>query len=150
MHRRKISALLLILGGLLGLAAPGAEAADGVVYKNPSCQCCSKWMSHMAERGYGLTATETAPGDLDRLKAGLGLKPGLSSCHTAMIEGYVIEGHVPAEDVDRLLAERPEAIGLSVPGMPPGSPGMETGGAAEPYDVLLIGRDGSATVFARH
>jgi hypothetical protein len=84
------------------------------------------------------------------LKASLGLKPAQASCHTAVIDGYVIEGHVPADDVKRLLAEKPDAIGLAVPSMPAGSPGMETGGTSEPYDVLLVRKDGTSEVWARH
>ncbi|HMB77954.1 MAG TPA: DUF411 domain-containing protein, partial [Kiloniellaceae bacterium] len=84
------------------------------------------------------------------LKARSGISPKLSSCHTAFVEGYVVEGHVPADDVRRLLAERPEALGLALPGMPIGSPGMEMGSRRDPFDTLLIRRDGATEVFAHH
>lgn len=91
-----------------------------------------------------------AAGQLAKLKADAGLAPDLQSCHTAKIGGYVVEGHVPASDIQRLLAEKPDAVGLTVPGMPMGSPGMEAGGEKEPYEVLLVRRDGTTEVFSRY
>lgn len=137
-------------------AGPGSVAAgeavgeDSVVYKSASCNCCDKWVSYMDGKGYSLKTKDVPRSALMRLKARLGLRQNQASCHTAIIEGYVIEGHVPAEDVARLLKERPDAVGLTVPGMPIGSPGMEAGDRKEPYEVFLIGKDGSAQVFARH
>jgi hypothetical protein len=100
-------------------------------------------------RAQGYTVTVHQDQSMATVKARLGVPPGAMSCHTALIDGYVIEGHVPVEDIRRLLAERPEALGLAAPGMPMGSPGMEMG-APERYNVLLIGRDGSTRVFATH
>ena len=117
------------------------------VYKSPSCGCCAAWADHLRENGFPVETVETA--DVQAVKAEYGVPPALQSCHTAVVDGYVVEGHVPAADVKRLLAERPEAGGLAVPGMPVGSPGMEQGDTVEPYDVLLID-DGQTSVFARH
>jgi hypothetical protein len=101
----------------------------------------------MREAGFPVETVDV--GDMSAVKRRYGIPPGLQSCHTAVVDGYAIEGHVPAEDVKRLLAEAPEAGGLAVPGMPIGSPGMEQGDTVEPYEVLLVD-DGQATVFARH
>ena len=120
------------------------------VVKDPGCGCCNDWIAHIRDAGFPVSFEEMAHGPLADLKASLGLQPGQVSCHTAQVEGYVIEGHVPAEDVKRLLAERPDAIGLAVPGMPWGSPGMGPESEREAYDVLLIARDGSASIFAHY
>lgn len=127
-----------------------ADAARPVVtvYKNPACGCCSKWIDHVREAGFPVETVDVA--DLNAVKARHGIPVELGSCHTAVVDGYAVEGHVPVADIERLLAERPDAAGIAVPGMPLGSPGMEVPGRpAEPYDVLLV-RDGEATVFARH
>ncbi len=126
-----------------------AHAATPVleVYKSPYCGCCGSWVVHMRNAGFKVNVTDLE--DLDPIKAKFGVARDLQSCHTGIIENYVIEGHVPAGDVSRLLLERPAAIGLAVPGMPIGSPGMEQGGRKDPYQVILF----SATerrVFARH
>ena len=120
------------------------------VWKSATCACCGKWVEHLEENGFAVTVNAASPSMLDRIKrkAGIGRTP--ASCHTGKIDGYVIEGHVPASDVKRLITEKPEAIGLSVPGMPAGSPGMEQGGKTEAYDVLLVKRDGTTEIFARH
>lgn len=117
------------------------------VYKSPYCGCCGAWVEHMRGASFQVRVTETE--DLDPIKARLGVPPDLRSCHTAVIDGYVIEGHVPARDVTRLLADRPTAIGLAVPGMPIGSPGMEQGGQRDPYQVMLFSSSGRS-VFARY
>jgi hypothetical protein len=130
------------------LFAPVAMAANAFdVYSDPSCGCCGAWVDYMRAQGYTATVHQDQP--MAAVKARLGVPPGAMSCHTALIDGYVIEGHVPVEDIRRLLAERPNARGLAAPGMPMGSPGMEVG-APERYDVVLIGRDGSTRVFASH
>ena len=129
---------------------PVIEAkADVIVYKSPTCGCCTEWAAHMKENDF--TVEERPTNDLYSIKANSNITPELSSCHTAFIDGYVVEGHVPAKEVRRLLAERPEAVGLTVPEMPVGSPGMEMEGV-EPdnYDVLLINTDGSTTVWASY
>lgn len=121
------------------------------VWKSPSCGCCEKWAEYLRENGFDVAAYNSTRGMLAHMKRQMGIGPKLASCHTALIEGYTIEGHVPAEDIKRLLKERPDAIGLAVPEMPLGSPGMEQpDGTTEPYDVLLVKKDGSVEVFAKH
>jgi hypothetical protein len=107
-------------------------------------------MKHMQSAGHEVNAHNVGQDALSRIKRLAGLSEDLQSCHTAKIGGYVIEGHVPAEDIARLLIEKPDAIGLAVPNMPMGSPGMNFGPEKEPYDVLLVKRDGSTEVFAKH
>jgi len=135
----------LLLAALFAPVAMAANAFD--VYSDPSCGCCGAWVDYMRTQGYAVTVHQNQP--MVAVKARFGVPPGAMSCHTALIDGYVIEGHVPVEDIRRLLAERPNARGLAAPGMPMGSPGMEMG-APERYDVVLIGRDGSTRVFATH
>ncbi|MBX2879710.1 MAG: DUF411 domain-containing protein [Granulosicoccus sp.] len=118
------------------------------VYKSPTCGCCKAWVRYMQTEGFSVTAVDTD--DVDSIKAKLGLtSPELKSCHTAVVDGYVIEGHVPAKDVSRLLTERPDIIGLTAPGMPMMSPGM---GSLIPkdYDVLAIDKDGRARVWSSY
>ncbi|HEX9951741.1 MAG TPA: DUF411 domain-containing protein [Rubricoccaceae bacterium] len=127
--------------------APAADADAPVltVYKSPTCGCCSMWAQAMAREGFRVETVET-----DRLTAvrdSLGMPGDLAACHTATVGGYTVEGHVPPSAVRRLLAERPDARGIAVPGMPLGSVGMEQGDTRQPYDVLLIGSDGEAAVY---
>lgn len=127
---------------------PPAHAAERLeVYKTPWCGCCTAWVDHMRGAGFDVRVTEMD--DLDPLKMRLGVAPELVSCHTGLIGGYVIEGHVPAREVQRLLSERPQATGLAVPGMPMGSPGMETDGPPDPYEVVLFA-PGRHEIFARY
>ena len=120
-----------------------------VVHKSPSCGCCGLWVEHMQQAGFPVEVRDT--NDLNPIKERLGVPYGKGSCHTAEVAGYVIEGHVPAEDVKRLLAQRPDAKGLVLPGMPLGSPGMETpDGRTEPYTVELIADDGTTSAYAQH
>lgn len=119
------------------------------VYKDPTCGCCSKWVEHLQDQGFTVRTTDTR--DLAAFKASHGVPSQVRSCHTALVDGYVIEGHVPSSDVKRLLSGRPPIAGLAVPGMPIGSPGMEVSGAkAQPYDVMAFDKDGSTRVFAAH
>lgn len=119
------------------------------VYKDPSCGCCKKWVTHLSENGFATTAKDRS--DMDALKDSLGVPVALRSCHTAVIGKFVIEGHVPAADVKRLLAKPPKGIiGLAAPGMPAGSPGMEVAGRSDRYDVMAFGADGKSHVFATH
>ncbi len=118
------------------------------VSKDPTCGCCSGWVDHMRGAGFTVDVVETP--EINRVKARLGVPQDLASCHTAEVAGYVLEGHVPAAEVKRLLAERPQAMGLAVPGMPVGSPGMEVEGMKnDTYDVVLFGPSGQTT-FARY
>lgn len=145
-----LSSLAAIL--LVSATPSHAEQKAGTieVWKSASCGCCNGWVKHMTQAGYMVTTKNTASGILAKIKRDAGLEPDLQSCHTAKAGGYVIEGHVPAQDVARLLAEKPDAIGLTVPGMPLGSPGMDIGPDKEPYEVLLVKKDGTTEVFARH
>ena len=117
-------------------------------YRSPTCACCELWVEHMRAAGFRVEVQNLS--DMGAIKAEAGVPVGKGSCHTARVGDYYVEGHVPAEDIKRLLAERPDARGLVVPGMVVGSPGMEQGGAKQPYDVLLIARDGTTTVFSHH
>lgn len=149
--RRKASALLTGAGIVCAVAPYSVTAAGSPlnmkVYKSPWCGCCGAWVEHLQSHGFQVDVVELE--DLSPVKSHYGVNPQLESCHTGIIDGYVIEGHVPAEDVKRLLAEKPAAKGLSVPGMPVGSPGMEHGNHRDPYVVLLFD-DRGATVFSRH
>ena len=119
------------------------------VYKSPTCGCCSGWVEHMEESGFVVEAIDTD--DLATVKAETGVPSQLQSCHTAIVDGYVIEGHVPAEDITQLLTERPDVIGLAVPGMPVGSPGMEVDSHdGQPFDVVAFDESGNLEVFASH
>ena len=119
------------------------------VYKSPSCGCCKSWVEHMEQHGYTMVVHDTEA--MAPVKAELGVPDSLGSCHTATVGNYVLEGHVPAADVDRLLRERPAVLGLAVPGMPVGSPGMEMPGTpADRYDVVSFERGSGSRVFASH
>lgn len=148
LNRRTVLGLTVAGLGSLLFARHAVAAQPAVdVARSPGCGCCGAWIGHM--RAEGFTVRDRLADDLAPLKSRLGVPADLQSCHTAMVDGYVIEGHVPAREVRRLLAERPSATGLAVPGMPMGSPGMETGGAADPYEVLLFGAE-RQSVFARY
>lgn len=117
------------------------------VWKDPSCGCCKDWIAHVKANGFDVKVHESGNA---AARSRLMIPEKLGSCHTAMVGGYAIEGHVPAREIHRLLKERPQAIGLAVPGMPVGSPGMDDpvyGGRKDPYDVLLIARNGSTRVY---
>ena len=126
-----------------------AETGLLVVHKNPSCGCCVHWIEHMRQAGFAVEVHDHD--DMGPVKQRAGVPYAKGSCHTAEIDGYFVEGHVPADEVKRLLAERPDARGLTVPGMPAGSPGMEVpDGTVHPYAVELVHRDGSTTEYARY
>jgi hypothetical protein len=141
--------------GLLGLASSVRAAIASTpervvtVYKTATCSCCKAWVDHIAKSGFKAKVIELD--DLTEVKRRLGVPAAHESCHTALVDGYFIEGHVPAGDILRLVEGRPNARGLAVPGMPVGSPGMDIKGAkAERFQTLLIAKDGSASVFAEH
>ena len=147
---------LLILGGAgllaFGMARPSVAAPSTVidVMKDANCGCCGAWVDIMRDEGFTVNVTNADPETLRAHKIASGLPAGMISCHTATVDDYVIEGHVPAADIRRLLADRPDAIGLAVPGMPFGSPGMGPEDEREAYDVMLILPDGSAEVFTSY
>lgn len=142
----------LLAGLAVALPAFSARAAETfpkmTVTKDPSCGCCGAWVDHVRKAGFSVDVVESS--EVNRLKVRLGVPQSLASCHTAEVGGFVIEGHVPADAIKRLLAERPQAKGLAVPGMPVGSPGMEVEGVEDDtYDVVLFGPTGQKT-FSRH
>ena len=147
----RITGILVVASTLMTVAA--AEAPRPVsapltitVYHSPTCACCRKWVEYLKTDGFTVKSIEQA--DLTDLKAELGVAPKLRSCHTAVIAGYVIEGHVPAADIKRLLSEKPRITGLTAPGMPQSAPGMDMG--KEPFEVLAFDGKGATTVWARH
>lgn len=137
----------LAAGLLLGAAVQAAALPVVEVYKSAYCGCCTAWVEHMQRAGFTVRSHNVE--DVPAARQRLGMPEKFGSCHTARIGNYVVEGHVPADDVKRLLAEKPQATGLAAPGMPLGSPGMESS-RPQPYDVLLVGRDGRTRVFAKH
>ncbi|MFN6995743.1 MAG: DUF411 domain-containing protein, partial [Aquincola tertiaricarbonis] len=136
-----------VLCALAGAAVlPAAWAKAGMpsvqVFKDPNCGCCGAWVQHLEKAGFQVKVTEVT--DTAAARSRLGMPSKFGGCHSATVEGYVIEGHVPAAEIQQLLLKRPAALGLAVPGMPVGSPGMEMGPRVDPYDVLLIDRQGGA------
>jgi hypothetical protein len=143
--------LSLAIAFFLGLATQAiAETTLIDVKKTNGCGCCLAWMEHLEENGFAPTGEDMFAGLLVRFKLDNGVPQRMVSCHTGLIEGYVIEGHVPADDIRRLLSERLDAVGLAVPGMPLGSPGMDQSRWREAYDVFLINNDGSTEVFSSY
>lgn len=136
---------LFALGAAVNLPAGAADAVD--VYKSPNCGCCGAWVEHLRQAGFAVRTHDV--NDVPAARQRLGMPERLGSCHTAKVAGYVVEGHVPAADIQRLLKEKPKAIGIAVPSMPPGSPGMESPNPV-PYNTLLVQAGGATTVFAKH
>lgn len=131
------------------LPALSARAATSIhVYKIASCDCCTGWVKHLSNAGFAVQVTTTD--DTAAIRKKVGIPDEFGACHTATVEGYAIEGHVPAPEIRRLLAAKPQAIGLAVPSMPVGSPGMEYGDRKDPYKVFLIDRQGQSSVFATY
>ena len=138
----------LLLVAALGAGSALAQTLPKVdVYKSPTCECCGKWIEHLRNNGFNVDTHVV--NDVPAARKKLGMSDKFGSCHTAKVGGYVVEGHVPAADVQRLLQEKPKALGLAAPGMPPGSPGMDIPNAP-PYDTLLVRTDGTSRVFAKH
>ncbi len=162
----RLCSFALLMGGLISGCAPSAQApvamavaktpmsaSQGLplalVHKSPTCGCCGLWVDHLKEAGFQVEVRDAE--DITPVKQRLGVPYEKGSCHTAEIGGYFVEGHVPAADIKRLLAEKPNAKGLVLPGMPMGSPGMEApDGKAQPYTVELVGRDGTTSPFSAH
>lgn len=145
----KLKSLLRHGALLAAFALPMTAHAAGevMVYKDPNCGCCTAWVDHMKINGFEVKVQNTR--NVNSIKQANGLARELASCHTAIVDGYVIEGHVPADDVKRLLAEKPHVTGLAVPGMPMGSPGME-GPTSQSYNVVSFTADGKTVVYSRH
>ena len=146
---------LLILASSSVVAAPLAALADGTspdihVVKNPQCGCCTAWIEILTEKGFNVTTEDRSGSLLTEFKIESGVPKNMMSCHTAKVDGYFIEGHVPASDIKRLKVDRPDALGLAVPAMPYGSPGMGPEDEREAYDVYIIGAEGKAEVFQHY
>jgi hypothetical protein len=149
MKRRNLLSAVGALAALAGLPVRAEAPPPQVqVFKSATCGCCGAWVEHMRAAGFSVKVTEVT--DTTAARKRLGLPDRFGSCHTATVGGYALEGHVPAAEVKRLLATRPRAVGLAVPGMPPSSPGMDVPGRSDPYEVLLVDAAGQASVFARY
>lgn len=138
----------LICAAILSAQTAQSSEDEVIMHKDPNCGCCGQWAEHLRTNGFSVQ--EIATRDMDAIKREAGLPPALASCHTARVGGYVVEGHVPAGDIRRLLAERPPVMGISAPGMPLGSPGMEGPSPAESYQVMSFDAEGKTQVFAEH
>lgn len=124
------------------------EKLDITVYRSPSCGCCSGWIEHLRRRQFQVNDVKTE--DMNAIKRKYGVPPKMASCHTAIVGGYVIEGHVPAEDIREFLAKKPDVAGISVPQMPVGTPGMEMGDRKDPFSVISFSKSGEAKVFKHY
>jgi hypothetical protein len=140
-------ALTLTTGAATPSVNPIPKQTKITVYKDPGCRCCKNWIDHLIKHGYGVDAKDTPA--MAEVKRTLGVPEALTSCHTAVVNGYLIEGHVPAADIAKLLKEKPKVAGLAVPGMPMGSPGME-GASQQHYQVLSFDKNGKTKVFASY
>lgn len=145
---RSLAVLAASAAAALIAVAAHAAGEEVVVYKDPDCGCCGAWAEHM--RAAGFKVKEIASSEMAVVKRSAGVPKALGSCHTAHVGGYVVEGHVPAADVKRLLTEKPKVVGIAAPGMPMGSPGMEGPYPADHYNVVSFGADGKTQIFARH
>ena len=128
--------------------AEDAISKDITVYKNPECGCCNKWIKYLKENNYNVIEKDTR--DVLAVKKQLGVPENLAACHTAVIDGYVVEGHATTRDIKKLLLFRPEVTGIAIPGMPIGSPGMEQGSTKEKYNVMTFDKEGKSDVFVKH
>jgi hypothetical protein len=164
----KILKVLLAMGLLIINACVSAESVDGhlptatlqpsstaadkpidiVVYRSPTCGCCGKWMEHLKENNFNVKEIRT--GEVQEIKDKYGVTQEMASCHTAIVDGYVIEGHVPANDIKTLLKTKPKVVGITVPGMPTGTPGMEMGDEKEAYDVMSFDREKHYQIFTSY
>ena len=149
MKRRTLLSAVAAAAAAVAIPALAASSLPQVkVYKNPDCGCCGAWVDHLKAAGFSVKVTDVS--DTGAVRKRHGIPDEFGSCHTGVVSGYAIEGHVPAEDIKRLLAKKPAAAGLSAPGMPVGSPGMEVGSRKDPYQVLLIDKAGRSSVFATY
>jgi hypothetical protein len=152
MKMRFALALVAMVAGAAPTHAQNAKEAvfspAVTVFKDPNCGCCKEWIEHLRKHAFKVTSKDTS--DVAAIKRSGRVPSQLQSCHTAFVNGYVIEGHVPAQDIKRLLKEKPKVAGIAVAGMPVGSPGMEVGNRKDKYDVVAFTRDGRTSVFARH
>lgn len=139
---------MLLSASLAGQAEPAAADKEITVYRSPTCGCCGKWIEHVKQNHFNVT--DIVSDDMQAIKRKYGVPEQLASCHTAIVDGYVIEGHVPAADIEKLLQTKPKLVGIAAPGMPMGSPGMEMGGKADDFDVISFDGAGHYQVFVEH
>ncbi|WP_031433841.1 DUF411 domain-containing protein [Methylomarinum vadi] len=148
----KLSMALMLLFFFLPINAETGkqnnEVLKIVVYRSPTCSCCGRWVQHLRDNHFEIE--DIVSDDMQAIKEKYGVPRAMQSCHTAVIDGYVIEGHVPASDIVRLLQLKPKVVGISVPGMPIGTPGMEMGGRQDPYQVIAFDKKGNYRVFSDH
>jgi hypothetical protein len=142
-----IAFILLLIIGTVSVFSKSPSETSVTVYKDPSCGCCNKWVDILKQHGFQVTAHDVS--DMTKIKTEYGIPTALASCHTAIVNGYVVEGHVPVNVIEKMLKEKPKVTGITVPGMPVGSPGME-GAYIEPYDVLTFDSKGNSTVYTSH
>lgn len=140
--------IILSISAMTTAYASDDLVKDIVVYKNPSCGCCSKWVKYLQDNDYNVTVEDTR--DVMAVKKRLGVPQKLAACHTAVIDGYVVEGHITHRDIKRLLLFRPDISGIAVPGMPVGTPGMERGNTVQSYNVMSFDERGNTAVFVEH
>jgi hypothetical protein len=145
------SAAAMLIAGAIGVSAQTAASAKptAVVYKTSSCGCCKMWVEHLKANGFTVEAKDVSADEVRAVSKAAGLKDDDTSCHTAKIAGYIVEGHVPASDIQRMLKEKPAIAGIAAPGMPQGSPGMEQG-SKEPFDVVAFTKDGKTKLYSKH
>ena len=141
--KKTILSLMLITSSIFAM-----EGKTMTVYKSPSCGCCSEWIDIMKSKGFKIDVIET--NEVNNIKQKAGLQAGQTSCHTAFVDGYVIEGHVDYSAIKKMLVEKPNILGITVPGMPIGSPGMEQGNTKQAYNILYVNKDGSTGVYEAH
>ena len=141
--KKTILSLMLITSSIFSM-----EGKTMTVYKSPSCGCCSEWIDIMKSKGFKVDVIET--NEVNNIKQKAGLQAGQTSCHTAFVDGYVVEGHVNYSAIKKMLEEKPNIIGITVPGMPIGSPGMEQGNTKQAYNILYVNKDGSTGVYEAH
>ena len=142
------SKILISLLLIISTYGYSSELQDITVYRSPNCGCCSGWIKHLQEHQFNVIDIKT--NNINKLKQKYGIPSKLASCHTAIIDGYVIEGHVPADDIKQLLSQKPNITGLTVPEMPVGTPGMEMGNRKDPFSVLTFDKDGNTTIFKQY
>lgn len=141
--------LWIFMTGIFGTAGQAADEPVAItVYRSPTCGCCGKWIDHLKENNFDVK--DIVSDEMDAIKSRYGVPKEMASCHTAIVDGYVVEGHVPASDIMNMLKTRPKVAGLAVPGMVTGSPGMEMGGRVDPYDVMSFDKENNFQIFHRY
>ncbi len=148
MNRIKVEYFLMLLVFSFSIKAEVVKPLEIEVYRSPTCGCCSKWIDHLKEKQF--IVKDYVVDDVQIVKDKYGVPKNMASCHTALINGYVVEGHVPAKDILRLLKNKPDVVGISVPGMPVGTPGMEMGGRKDPYEVISFDKNKNNQVFSKY